>query len=92
MVNLKGKVIDKKSSRPIQDVVVLLRSKNAVLQSDIAQTTNCEGCFLWKNLVPCKYELRFIADGYHPKKRTLLIQEETKDLRLLFPLEKLVKS
>ena len=78
MGTITGTVIDKTMKQPIEEAVITLSGKATGRLIDIAQLTNEEGSFIWKDLAPGHYTILVVAEGYGviEKQVTIRSQEE----------------
>ncbi|WP_106793548.1 carboxypeptidase-like regulatory domain-containing protein [Aquimarina sp. Aq78] len=79
---IRGKIIDQKSKKPVEEAVITLTITGMTRLVDIAQVTNDVGAFFWNDLTPGKYDILIIAEGYANRKISILLNtnEEQKIL------------
>ncbi|RKI73530.1 carboxypeptidase regulatory-like domain-containing protein [Corallococcus sp. AB049A] len=74
-----GTVIDVVTRKPLDGVIVTLRSP--ALTEEQVLLTDGQGCFRFPRLLPGRYALRFEQDHYYPHEREDLQLQEGRSLR-----------
>ncbi|WP_074406167.1 MULTISPECIES: carboxypeptidase-like regulatory domain-containing protein [Aquimarina] len=70
---IRGKIVDQKSKKPVEEAVITLTITGMTRLVDIAQVTDDAGVFFWNDLTPGKYDILIIAGGYANRKISILL-------------------